>query len=110
MLCQARSEGRAGAPCTGPGWVIFTPAGKAIGPDGARALVEKDFSQHTELWAYGWTSVSAAGPVAWVAADVTLKLGGGQEMTMAGSLTWVLENRGGKWLITQGHVSFPPAQ
>jgi len=94
-----------------PDVVIFTPSGKVMGPDEIRAMVEKDFSQHGEFWTYGWTSVSAAGSVAWVAAEVTLKLeGGGQEMTMAGSLTWVLENRGSKWLIAQAHVSFPPAQ
>ena len=94
-----------------PDVIILTPAGKTVGPDGLRAMVERDFSQHTELWSFGWTSVSAAGPVAWVAADATLRLqGGGQEMTMVGLLTWVLQNRGGKWLIAQGHVSFPPPQ
>ena len=67
-----------------------------------------DFSQWEALsWSYGWTSISAAGPVAWVAADVTLKLEGDeQEITLVGFLTWVMENRGDQWLIVHGHVSF----
>ena len=94
--------------------VIFPSSEKGVGPDELRALVEKNFAQfeaaqfETISWGYGWTSVSAAGSVAWVGADVTLALKGGrQELTQVGRLTWVLENRGGKWLIVHGHVSFP---
>jgi ketosteroid isomerase-like protein len=93
-----------------PDLVTLTPEGKHVGPDALRALVEHDLSQFEAInWSYGWTSVSAAGPVAWVAADATLNLqGGGPEITLVGSMTMIFERREGKWLIAHGHVSFQP--
>ena len=95
-----------------PDVVVFAEGGKTIGADGLRALVENDFRQFDALsWTYGWTSISAAGPVAWVAADVTFKWSsGGRETAMVGPLTWVLENRGDKWLIVHGQVSLAPPE
>ena len=53
---------------------------------------------------------SAAGPVAWIAADVTMHAKvGGQEVTVPGRCTSVFERRGDRWLITQGHFSLPAA-
>ena len=82
---------------------------KRVGLAEIKAQAERDWSQSeaTSL-TYGWTSVSAAGSVAWVAADVAFKAKvSGQEITLAGRLTGVLENRGDKWLIVQGHFSLP---
>jgi ketosteroid isomerase-like protein len=73
------------------------------------AEAERDWSQ-TEAAAmtYGWTSVSAAGSVAWAATDATFKLkAGGQEMTLPARITFVLEKRAEEWLIVQAHFSFP---
>jgi ketosteroid isomerase-like protein len=93
-----------------PDAVIFEPEGKHVGPVALRALVEGDLARFRSMaWAYGWTSVSAVGPVAWVAADVKLDLEGSeQEIALAGALTMVLERRGDKWLIAHSHVSFAP--
>ncbi|MFO0794669.1 MAG: nuclear transport factor 2 family protein [Candidatus Brocadiaceae bacterium] len=82
---------------------------KRVGLAEIKAQAERDWSQSEGAsLTYGWTSVSAAGSVAWVAADANFKAKvGGQEITLAGRLTGVLENRGGKWLMVQGHFSLP---
>jgi uncharacterized protein (TIGR02246 family) len=84
---------------------------KRVGLAQIQAQVERDWSQSesTNL-TYKWTHVSAAGSVAWVAADVAFNLkGGGQQMTLPARVTFVLEKRGNEWLIQQGHFSFPAA-
>jgi SnoaL-like domain len=59
---------------------------------------------------YGWTSVSAAGSVAWAATDVAFKFkAGGHEMALPARGTFVFEKRGEEWLIAQAHFSFPTA-
>ena len=84
---------------------------KRVGRAEIRAQAERDWSQtEAAAFAYEWTSISAAGSVAWAAADMTFGVkGGGQEMTLPARCTMVLEKRGGEWLITQMHVSFPAA-
>lgn len=58
----------------------------------------------------GWHSVSTAGSLAWVAADVTF-----QGKTSKGEIylplryTGVLEKRGNRWIIVQSHDSLPTA-
>ena len=82
---------------------------KRVGLAEIQAQAERDWSQ-TEAGAieYGWTSVSAAGSVAWVAADVTFNAKvAGQGLALPGRLTAVLEKRGDRWLIAQSHFSFP---
>jgi ketosteroid isomerase-like protein len=55
-------------------------------------------------------SVSAHGPVAWVAGDVTLKASAkGKEWDIPGRVTSVMEKRDGQWLIEQWHLSVPMA-
>ena len=84
---------------------------KRMGLSGIKAQAERDWSQsNAASIEYGWTSISAAGNVAWTAADVAFKLeAGGQKMTLPGRLTAVLERRGDKWLIVQSHFSLPAA-
>lgn len=84
---------------------------KRMGLAEVRKQVQRDWSQSdATAITYSWTSVSAAGPVAWVAADVSFEAKvGGQEFTLPARLTGVLENREGKWLIAQTHFSFPAA-
>jgi hypothetical protein len=58
----------------------------------------------------GWSSVSAAGSVAWVAADAVVRAKvSGQEISFPIRITTVLEQRGDKWLVVQSHDSVPAA-
>lgn len=84
---------------------------KRIGLSEIEAQAERDWAQSdSSAIAFGWTSISAAGSVAWLAADVTFRFAaGGQEMSMPGRLTTVLEQRGEEWLIVQAHFSAPVA-
>ncbi len=70
---------------------------------------ERDWAQ-SEAFSleWGWSSVSAAGSVAWVAADAAghVKVGG-QEMHLPLRLTAVLEHRGARWFWMLGHISMP---
>ncbi|MBI1885455.1 MAG: nuclear transport factor 2 family protein [Chloroflexi bacterium] len=85
---------------------------KRIGREEIRGQVQRDWAQsEAATLEWGWHSVSAAGPVAWAAADATFNVkAGGQAMTLPGRMTAVLEKRGDRWLILQGHVSLPAAE
>lgn len=82
---------------------------KRIGPAELREQVERDWSQSDAISiTREWTSVSSAGPVAWVAADIAFNAKiGVEELSFPGRLTAVFENRGGTWLMVQSHFSFP---
>jgi hypothetical protein len=82
---------------------------KRIGLVEIKAQAERDWSQtENASLAFDWTQVSAAGKVAWVAADATFKVrAGGQDMAFPARLTAVLENRDNTWLFVQSHFSFP---
>ena len=85
---------------------------KRIGQDDVKAMIQRDWDQSEAASAkLDWTLVSAAGSVAWVAADVTMNVKiGGQESRFSGlRLTAVLEKRGNKWLMMQWHFSAPSA-
>ncbi|OGO31723.1 MAG: hypothetical protein A2136_10720 [Chloroflexi bacterium RBG_16_54_11] len=84
---------------------------KRLGLAEIQAQAKRDWSQsEASVLTYGWTSVSAAGSVAWVATDAAFNLkAGGQEMTLPARITFVLERRGDKWLIVQAHFSLPAA-
>ncbi|KKG10208.1 nuclear transport factor 2 family protein [Methanosarcina sp. 2.H.A.1B.4] len=82
---------------------------KRVGFEEIRAQFERDWSQIEEpALEYNWTSISAAGNVAWVAIDAVLKAKvDGQKLRFSSRVTEVLEKRGDRWLIVQGHFSFP---
>lgn len=82
---------------------------KRVGVAQVQAQAERDWSQsEAAAVTFDWSSVSAAGSVAWVAADVTFSFtAGGQAMSLPARTTFVLEKRGEKWLIVQAHFSFP---
>jgi len=84
---------------------------KRIGLDGIRAQARRDWDQTDEIsMAFDWTSISAAGPVAWAAVDGGFKIrAGGQEFTMPARGTFVLEKRDDSWLVVQSHFSAPAA-
>ncbi len=94
--------------------VVFIGTGgdeKCIGLAEIKTELERAFSQSEQsLIRIDWYSVSAAGSVAWGAADAVIKAKvSGQEISFPVRLTTVLEQRGGKWLIVQSHASVPAA-
>ena len=84
---------------------------KCIGLAEIKAIFERAFAQFEDASVeFGWHSVSAAGSVAWVAVDVTLRVKtGGREISEPLRLTVVLEQREDKWLVVQWHDSLPAA-
>lgn len=82
---------------------------KCIGPEAIKAQFERDWSQIEEpALEYDWTSISAAGNVAWASIDAVFKAKiDGKMMKFPSRVTKVFEKRGDKWLIVQGHFSFP---
>jgi ketosteroid isomerase-like protein len=82
---------------------------KRVGLAEIQMQAERDWAQSVALsLEWGWSSVSAAGSVAWVTADAvgSAKVGG-QEMHLPLRVTAVLEHRGAKWLWMQAHISMP---
>ena len=82
---------------------------RRVGLAEVKAQLERDLSQSEAVsMDVGWTSVSAAGPVAWLAAEITVKATvAGQDTTFSGRMTAVLEKRADRWLIVQWHGSLP---
>jgi ketosteroid isomerase-like protein len=94
--------------------VVFYGTGadeKGIGLVGVKADWERAFAQSdASSLELEWSSVSAAGSVAWGAFDgfarATVK---GQEISFPIRFTSVLEKRNGQWLVVQSHASTPSA-
>ncbi|MFC1925626.1 nuclear transport factor 2 family protein [Chloroflexota bacterium] len=85
---------------------------KCIGPTQLKAQLERDFTQSESLTInYEWLSISAAGSVAWMAADCVFNARiGGEEMILRGRLTGVLEKREDRWFFMQQHLSMPSVE
>jgi ketosteroid isomerase-like protein len=83
-----------------------------LGPQEFKAQLERDFAQSEDLSvAYEPLVVSEAGPVAWVAGRATVQARvDGQDLTLTGRFTAVLEQRAGRWLLMQTHFSLPAAE
>jgi ketosteroid isomerase-like protein len=83
-----------------------------VGPEEFRAQIERDFAQSEALSLnYEPLVVSEAGPVAWVAGRATVQARiDGQDLTLTGRFTAILEQRGGRWLLMQTHFSLPAAE
>jgi uncharacterized protein (TIGR02246 family) len=91
-----------------PDVIVFVGGFKFVGLEQIRALVEGDLAAFDALaWAIAAPSVSAAGVVAWVAADATVTGQTGGQVVPLGAyrLTWVLERRCERWLIVHAHLS-----
>lgn len=82
---------------------------KRVGPEAIKAQFERDWSQIEEPGLeYNWISISAAGNVAWASIDAVFKAKiDGKKTNFHARVTKVFEKRGDKWLIVQGHFSFP---
>ncbi|MCB0195960.1 MAG: nuclear transport factor 2 family protein [Anaerolineae bacterium] len=82
---------------------------KNIGRDQIIAQFQRDWSQ-TEALAFKitWHQVSAAGSVAWLAAEgLGQGKAGGQEFAFPVRMTAVMEQRGDQWLLVHSHASLP---
>ena len=84
---------------------------KCVGLAAIRGEAERAFKQSDEQSIrLGWHLVSAAGSVAWVASDGAVRAKvKGQETSFSVRLTFVLEQREGRWQIMQVHGSLPAA-
>jgi ketosteroid isomerase-like protein len=84
---------------------------KRVGPEQIRAQVERDWSQTESIeMAFEWKSISAAGPLAWVALEGAFRIrAGGQAMALPVRTSLVLEKRRGQWLVVHAHFSAPAA-
>jgi ketosteroid isomerase-like protein len=82
---------------------------KRIALAGIQAQAERDWSQTDRAeFVLHDPLISAAGSVAWAAADATFKIeAGGQMLAFPARVTTVLENRDGRWLVVQAHFSLP---
>jgi ketosteroid isomerase-like protein len=83
-----------------------------VGPEEFKAQLERDFAQSEALSVdYQPLVVSEAGPVAWVAGRASVQARvDGQDLTLTGRFTAVLEQRAGRWLLMQTHFSLPAAE
>jgi ketosteroid isomerase-like protein len=83
-----------------------------VGPEEFKAQLERDFAQSEALSVdYEPLVVSEAGPVAWVAGRARVRARvEGQDVSLTGRFTAVLEQRGDRWLLMQTHFSLPAAE
>lgn len=92
--------------------VVFFGTGldeRRVGSSEIQAQAQRDWAQSEGgSFNWKWHSVSAAGPVAWLAAEGTFQTKvGGHDTNLPIRLTSVLEKRGDKWLFVQSHASVP---
>ncbi|MCW4001265.1 MAG: nuclear transport factor 2 family protein [Candidatus Bathyarchaeota archaeon] len=83
---------------------------KGTGLADLKKSLKRDWAQGTvESIGIKNFAVSAAGFVAWLCADISFhgKAAEGGVIDFAGRLTGVMENRNGKWLWMQMHLSLP---
>jgi uncharacterized protein (TIGR02246 family) len=82
---------------------------KGIGLAEIKAIFQRAFAQFSEAsFQFGWHSVSVAGPLAWLATDVSYHVkAGDRESSRQIRLTGIMEKREGRWLILQSHDSVP---
>lgn len=89
--------------------VMFSPGAseRFTGISEIEAKAESDWARsEAASLAYRWTTISAAGSVAWAAVDADFSVTtGGQDTTLPVHITFVLEKRGEEWLIAHAHYS-----
>lgn len=82
---------------------------RRVGLEELRDQIERDWSQAEKaVPRFSRIAVSAAGPVAWLAAQMDVELiVDGEPLSLVGRFTAVLEQRGERWLFAQAHFSLP---
>ncbi len=85
------------------------PDEKWVGLNAIEIQLTSDWSQYeASSYEINWINVSAAGVVAWIASEVHFKVKSkGHSLIFPCYATAVLEKRGDKWFIMQGHFSMP---
>jgi ketosteroid isomerase-like protein len=85
------------------------PEEKRIGLDNIRKALEENWLDTDEMdITLNWISISAAENVAWVASDTCVEIKTyGQHLIFPSRFTMIFEKRLDKWLIVNGHFSFP---
>ena len=85
---------------------------KGLGLNEVRSHLERSWAQsEAASIELGWSRVSAAGSVAWVAGDAIIHARvNGQEISFPVRFTAVLEERKGEWLLMQLHDSMPSSE
>ncbi len=83
-----------------------------LGPDELKRSLERDFQQVEDVEVtVEWLRLSAAGDVAWSAANVQmLATIGNQQATLPCRMTNVYEKRDGTWRIMLSHLSLPATE
>lgn len=84
---------------------------KRVGLEQIRIQVERDWAQTESIeMSFFPKSISAVGSIAWAFADGAFNIRvDGQTMVLPARVSFVLENRGGQWLIVHAHFSTPTA-
>ncbi len=82
---------------------------KRVGLKEIRKQVERDFEQSESVSVkVEWSSVSSAGSIAWVAADISMIVKHEErKMRLPARFTGVLEKRKERWYWMQSHFSLP---
>ena len=82
---------------------------RRVGQAEIQTQAERDWAQSQGAnFHWTWHSVSAAGSIAWLAAEGIFETKvGGHDTKLPIRLTSVLEKRGDKWLFVQSHASVP---
>ena len=82
---------------------------RCVGPDEVRALFERDVTEAESMSVdMGWHQVCASGPVAWVAAEINVRvIDKGEELVTPVLFSAVFEQRLQRWMIVQIHLSIP---
>jgi ketosteroid isomerase-like protein len=91
--------------------LVGSEVGKSSrGPEEIRAFFERLFSREkTYSWSWEWLSVSVAGPVAWVMAEIVKHVrGGGEEANLPYRVSVVFERCAEGWALRLVH-GFEPA-
>ena len=85
---------------------------RRVGRAGLALQTERDWSQSDSMsLAITWSSVSSAGQVAWASTELTVSVrADGVELSLPARFSVVLEQRGDRWLIVQGHFSLPASE
>ena len=89
--------------------VMFGTGEKWLGWEEYKNAPAEDKIRHGEIsLTYDWLRINSQGPVAWIAAEIAVKvIVEGEERSIPARLTGVLKKFESKWKIVQGHISVP---
>ena len=91
---------------------MFGTGEKWVGYEDYKSAPQKDKDKFEDISiTFDWKKINYHGPIAWLAAEVTVNLTiGGQKLSLPARLSGVLKKEGNEWLIAQGHISTPASE